>query len=310
MQKSIPMTADDTRRKKAAIEAEHAPWTAYNINLGHGIETAPQFACPHLRLRRVVQTIADLGGKPWEELRILDLASLEGIFALEFASHGAQVLAIEGREPNNARARFAAEVLGLSSVEFVTDDVRNLSEKKYGRFDVVLCSGILYHLPGDEGCEFIRSIAGVCLRLAIIDTHVGLQEKSSCSWEGRRYQGIAYSEHSANDTSAAKMSRTCASIDNNESFWLTKPSLLNLLRDVGFSSISEILRPKSFADFADRLTLAAMRGERQRIAMSPELEQTEEPDWPEGSSLPPHPSQAKPVAPLVRIARAYRRIRG
>src|SRR5579871_6135865 len=137
------MIADEIKRKKSAIETKHGPWTAYNIDLGHGIQTAPHLSCAHLRLRRVVQTVADHAAKPWDQLRILDLASLEGIFALEFASHGARVVAIEGREANNARAQFAAEALGLSNVEFVTDDVRNLSERKYGRFDVVLCSGIL-----------------------------------------------------------------------------------------------------------------------------------------------------------------------
>jgi hypothetical protein len=256
----------------------------------------------------VVQTIADLAGKPWEELRILDLASLEGIFALEFASHGAQVVAIEGREQNNVRARFAAEALGLSNVDFITDDVRNLSEKKYGRFGVVLCSGILYHLQGVEGCKLIRSIADVCTRLAIIDTHVALQEKSSFSWLGRNYFGALYREHSAQDTPNAKSRRTCASLDNNDSFWLTKPSLLNLLRDTGFSSVSEILRPKSFADFADRMTFAAIKGEPQRIAMSPELLRIAEPDWPEGSPLPPHPSQASPTHPLTRLATAFRKM--
>jgi hypothetical protein len=154
-----------------------------------------------------------------------------------------------------------------------------------------LCSGILYHLPGEQGCQFIRSIADVCARLTIIDTHVGLREDASISWAGGTYHGTLYSEHPAGDKVATKMARTCASLDNNSSFWLTKPSLLNLLRDVGFTSVSEILRPRSFADFVDRLTFAAIKGEPQRIAVSPELEQTPEPDWPEGSPLEPHPSQ-------------------
>src|ERR1700722_16918965 len=123
------MTENEIRKRKAAIEAEFGHWTTNNIPLGHGIETAPQFACAHLLLRRVTQTIADLSGKPWNQLRILDLGSLEGIFALEFASQGAQVVAIEGRESNNVHSRFAAEALGMSNVEFVTDDVRNLSQE-------------------------------------------------------------------------------------------------------------------------------------------------------------------------------------
>lgn len=49
--------------------------------------------------------------KPWNQLRILDLGGLEGIYSLEFACHGAEVVSIEGRESNNAHSRFAAQVL-------------------------------------------------------------------------------------------------------------------------------------------------------------------------------------------------------
>src|SRR5438552_1298143 len=141
------MNEDEIRERKAAIEAQFGPWASDNIPLGYGIETSPQHTHPHLRLRRIVQTIADLSVKPWDQLHILDLGSLEGFYGLEFASHGAHVVGIEGRESNNVHARFSAEVLGLSNIEFITDDVRNLSQAKYGRFDVVFCAGILYHLP-------------------------------------------------------------------------------------------------------------------------------------------------------------------
>lgn len=65
----------------------------------------------HLLLRRITQTITDLTNKPWPQLRILDLGSLERVFALEFASHGAQVVAIEGREINNEKALTRAQYL-------------------------------------------------------------------------------------------------------------------------------------------------------------------------------------------------------
>jgi 2-polyprenyl-3-methyl-5-hydroxy-6-metoxy-1,4-benzoquinol methylase len=108
----------------------------------------------HLRLRRITQTIADLSGKPWHELRVLDLGSLEGLFAMEFASRGAKVVAIEGRAVNHEKARFAAEQKGLRDIEFVTEDVRNFSKERFGVFDVVVCSGLLYHLPGTDACRF------------------------------------------------------------------------------------------------------------------------------------------------------------
>jgi hypothetical protein len=245
----------------------------------------------HFRLRRIIQTIGDMSVKPWHQLRILDLGSLEGLFALECALRGAAVVGIEGREANNARARVAAEAMKLSNVEFVTDDVRNLSKCKYGQFDVVICSGILYHLPGEDGCWFIRSIADVCTRLTIIDTHIGLRPSVPISWEGKKYYGTLYTEHSENDSPATKLGRTWSSLDNNTSFWITKPSLLNLLRDVGFTSVSEVLRPQSFADFSDQFTFAAIKGTSERIELSPQLEDAPEPDVPEISTLRPHVSQ-------------------
>jgi SAM-dependent methyltransferase len=290
------MNEDEIRKRKATIEAQFGPWTADNIPLGYGIATNPQRACPHLLLRRVIQTMADLSVKPWDQLRILDLGSLEGIYALEFASRGAQVVGIEGRESNNAHARFAAEALGLSHrIEFITDDVRNLCQEKYGRFDVVFCSGVLYHLPGADACRLLSSIAQVCKRLTIIDTHVGLRAESSISWEGHTYFGFLYKEHSPDDTPDVKAGRKWASLDNVTSFWFTKPSLLNVLRDVGFTCAFEVISPQSFAVWSDRLTFASTIGERQPSSMSPELGLAPEPDWPEHSTLAPFPSQA--VAP-------------
>ena len=124
---------------------------------------------------------------PWNRLRILDLGSLERVYSLEFASHGAEVVGIEGRESSNVHTRFAAAALGLANVEFFTDDVRNLSQEKYGRFDVVFCSDILYHLPGFDACEFLSMIARICERLTIINTQAeaSLTDQSSFDWRGK-----------------------------------------------------------------------------------------------------------------------------
>lgn len=295
------MNEQELRTRKAELEAQFGPWTAASIPLAHGIVTNPQRAGPHLLLRRTVQAIADLSLKPWNQLRILDLGSLEGFYSLEFASHGAEVVAVEGRESNNAHARFTAEALGFQNVKFITDDVRNLSPEKYGHFDVVFCSGILYHLAGADACRFLASIKQVCLRLTIIDTHVGLKPDHTIRWAGHSYSGFAYREHAPEDTPEMRASRRWASLDNETSFWFTRPSLLNLLRDVGFTSALEILNPNSFSDYSDRLTFAAIIGERQTSSMSPELAFAPEADWPEHSTLAPHPAQVvTPARPLWR----------
>lgn len=298
------MNEQELRARKAEIEAQFGPWTC-NVPLGHGLETNPQAARPHLRLRRAIQAIADTAGKPWDKLRIVDLGSLEGLYALEFASHGAQVVAIEGRESNNVHARFAAQALECRNVEFITDDVRNLSPEKYGQFDVVFCSGILYHLDGADACQLLASIRKVCKRLTIVDTHVGLKSEHSIRWEGRSYSGFAYGEFAADAAPEVKANAKWASLDNDRSFWFTKPSLLNLLRDVGFTSVFEILSPQSLSDYSDRLTFAAIIGERQISSMSPELAVTAEPDWPEHSTLTPFPAQT-----VTTTRRLWRRVAG
>ena len=295
------MNEQEIRTRKVEIEAQFGPWTAHNIPLAHGIATNPQRPGPHPLLRKAVQTISDLSTKPWNQLRILDLASLEGFFSLEFASHGAEVVAIEGRESNNAHARFAAEVLGFRNVEFITDDVRNLSPEKYGQFDVVFCSGILYHLTGADACRFVASIKQVCNRLTIINTHIGLRPDHAIHWEGHTYSGFVYREHGPKDTPEMKAGSKWASLDNETSFWFTKPSLLNLLRAVGFTSAFEILNP-SGSVYSDRLTFAAISGKSQTVSMSPELALVREPEWPEHSSVSPHPAQATASSPWRRVA--------
>jgi hypothetical protein len=133
--------------------------------------------------------------------------------------------------------------MSLSGVGFVTDDVRNFSRARFGTFDVVLCSGILYHLPGEDGCRLIHSIAEACTCLTIIDTHVGLKPDVKIGYAGRSYYGVSYHEHDPADSAELRLSRSWASLDNASSFWITQPSLMNLLRDAGFSSVFEVLRP-------------------------------------------------------------------
>ena len=58
---------------------------------------------------------------------------------------------IEPRDEWLRRANAEKTSLKLDSVSFIKDDVRNFTKNKYGRFDVVLCLGLLYHLDAPEG---------------------------------------------------------------------------------------------------------------------------------------------------------------
>ena len=97
------------------IVEEHGPWTAMAIRMAPGQHTI-EGAQPDRRLKRLLQTVTDSAKKPISELRVLDLACLEGHYAIEFASHGAEVVGIEIRDAHLAKARFIKNQLNLDKL--------------------------------------------------------------------------------------------------------------------------------------------------------------------------------------------------
>jgi len=284
------------------IRERYGDWTAMSIHLGNGRYTkAPEG--PDRRLRRFVQTVADLAGKPIESLRVLDLACLEGHYAVEFALQGASVVGIEGRQSNLQRALFAAHTLSLENVTFHLDDVRNLSAQRYGHFDVVLCAGIFYHLDAPDLFDFARRIHEVCDRMAVFETFVSLRPSETFEHEGHIYKGLYYVEHDPNASSQERSKNFWASLENSRSVWLTRPSLLNLLSHCGFTSIFECHAPTMVDVSADRHTFVAMRGKRVEILSSPLTEAHCNEDLPEDRCTRVHPIQHE-SGPLHRLAKS------
>jgi SAM-dependent methyltransferase len=233
------------------------------------------------RLRCFVQAISDLAGKPLNELRVLDLACYEGHYSIELALQGAQVVGIEIREANLNKARFLKENLRLDNIEFYQDDVRNLSEAKYGRFDAILCAGFLYHLDSPAVFEAIENIYSVCDRLAIFETFISLKPAVSQTYKGKTYWGNYYIEHAETDSADEKYKDLWSSIDNPQSFWLTRPSLFNALEHAGFTSAFVQTNPSLEGQPADRDTIIALKGKTARIHSSPMTDQEIHRDWTE-----------------------------
>ncbi len=248
------------------IVAEHGEWTAMAIDLGQGRSTRPPAA--DWRLRRIVQVAADLLGKPLSQARVLDLACLEGHYGIELAMHGATVVGIEIREANIIKARYAQQQLGLENIEFIRDDVRNISREKLGGFDIVICSGILYHLDIPDVFELVRRMHEICDRMVVIDTQIALNPRVTVSDNGRTYSGLRYREHDEGAPREEKYEDLWASIDNDQSFWFTHPSLCNLIADAGFTSMLRVENPDMPATAVDRQTYVAVKNRRADILSS------------------------------------------
>lgn len=140
----LPFSAADLR----ARVAELGPWF-HNIELAPGIATrgiapapGPQPADHPLRRWQVYREVlpADMRG-----MRVLDLGSADGFFALEMARRGALVLAQDSWGAMIARLRFAAQAAGLQ--DRIWTRVGELTAIRPGeRYDAVLALGLLYHL--------------------------------------------------------------------------------------------------------------------------------------------------------------------
>ena len=260
---------------------KYGEWTAYDIQLADNVYTYQQ-RYPFFQLSDTVQMIRDFSKRNFSDLRIVDLACLEGQYAIEFGIQGATVIGIEGREANIQKAIFAKEVLGVNNTTFIQDDVRNLSVEKYGLFDVVFCSGILYHLDVPDVFNFLDSIAQVCNGFAIIDTHISINPTVSFVHNNYTYNGEYYIEHTQNSSKEERLNLKWASLDNEKAFWLTKASLYNYLKRSGFSYILEKPRTDGgHTNAGERITILAFKSDSATLFTSPITNHSKNLDFPE-----------------------------
>lgn len=216
-----------------------------------------------VKVRRVMQLIADLARRPFQDLRILDLGCGEGVYAIEAGLRGAQVLALDARTERMDEGAACAKRHGLSNVRFQQEDVRRVTRATHGEFDVVLLLGLLYHL--DEPMPVIENIHGLCTGVLVVDTLISLAPDT----ELRGYRGQRVREHDDADSAETRRGKVLKSIDNTFSFRFTRESLVRALRDAGFTTVVECRAPLEPGKADDRITLAALKGEGVRLATYP-----------------------------------------
>jgi len=222
-----------------------------------------------VKVRRVLQIASDLARVPFEQLRILDLACGEGVYSIEAALRGAEVVAVDGRTERMQEGESAANRLGLSKLKFQQHDVRAVTQQTHGEFDAVCFLGILYHLDAKDIFPVIANIQKMCRHMLIIDTHIALQKQDTFEHEGHVYEGMKVREHNDDDSEEVRKSRVLMSLDNTWSFWFTPSSLVRMLVDSGFTSVFSCEAPLEHGKPENRVTLAAIKGDPVRISTYP-----------------------------------------
>jgi len=156
---------------------------------------------------------ADLSGRT-----VLDIGTASGFFAFECARRGASVTAIDiwdGGLFNTLK-----EALGLSA-EYVQRNIYDL-DATFGRFDIVICTSLLLHLPDILGA--LQKISLVCAHMAIVATAFlddeACRSRPHIEFVGAIGKGVDGSEYG--------------------SYWLMSPmALQRMLATVGFSRVEE-----------------------------------------------------------------------
>ena len=110
------------------------------------------------------------GARPRAGLRALDLACHEGWFAHQLRALGVdEVLGIDARASHVEDARQVTRAAGLDGLRFEQADVHGLQA---GRFDLVLCLGLIYHLEDPVGALRVARAHTADDGLCLIETQV------------------------------------------------------------------------------------------------------------------------------------------
>jgi SAM-dependent methyltransferase len=228
-------------------------WTAHNIRLTPAVTTLPgqpDMFETDMRLHAILRMLRLLYHGQLEGRRVVDLGCLEGGFALALARQGCEVVGIEARAANIAKAQLVREHFNLRNLEFRLGDVKEVTSDRFGVFDVTLALGILYHL--DDPVSWLIQLGEITRAVLIIESHfapdadvdlaelepsiANLGEVARLAVDGLEVEGRWFFEF---DESVDKESQLWASYSNSSSFWLTKESLLRVLRRAGFDVVLE-----------------------------------------------------------------------
>ena len=234
----------DTHAPAAPLPPGVAGFTAHNIELPDGRQTAPEHELlaatsqlqGMLRSASALMPVTDPDTPP----RVVDLGCLEGGYSVEFARHGYDALGIEARQQSFNRCEFVRRELGLANLRFAHDDVRNVAA--YGPFEITFCCGLLYHM--EDPAAFLELIASVTTRLLILHTHYATIEPQTEYPLGplTTHEGLLgrwYQEFPPSMSKEVMEQQLWASWGNPVSFWPERKHLLQAIHKAGFPLVYE-----------------------------------------------------------------------
>ena len=193
----------------------------HSLDLGNGLFAPGQVSLDALRRQVGLLHFPELTDQSF-----LDLGSWDGFYAFEAEQRGAaRVLATDsfswnGMGWSNKQGFLLARDILHSQVEDMDIDIMDVCPERVGQFDVVLFSGMLYHMR--DPIKALQNAASVCKKQLIVETAVGMED--------------------VKEPVLAYLPRVHGEEQSN--FWRPNPALVNLwLKELGFRKIDYRVNP-------------------------------------------------------------------
>lgn len=150
-----------TREQAEALVASR-PWWYHRFEIFPGVIT-PGVYDPRETLERL-RLPADLRGQ-----RILEIGPADGYFTKQLTIRGASVTALDYVEKDFCGFSVMEQLHG-AAFDFRRGNIYDISRLGFQPFDLVLCLGVLYHLP--DMLRALNILRGICGERLIVETLV------------------------------------------------------------------------------------------------------------------------------------------
>lgn len=188
---------------------------------------------------RIKWAIEQFGGA--RDFTALELGPLEGGHSYMLERQGAaSVLAIEANVRAYLKCLITKELLGLQRVNFLCGDFVEYLRSTTNRFDVIVASGVLYHMR--DPVELLALMAAHADNL-----FVWTQYYDESMVRGKSKRALKFSSHKSAESAGfrytahrqeypRRLSGFCGGSESY-SIWLSRPDLLGALAHVGFKDV-------------------------------------------------------------------------
>ncbi len=187
---------------------------------------------------RIIEFFTEVKGRTF-----LDIGGADGYEGRALSARGAaSAVTLEGKESLYQHALKAAKLFSHPNHAVIRGDARVIDELGLGRFDVVCCFGLLYHMSNPF--NLLKRIAHVADDLLLLETHVApegwaeglllpkhrgtlMRGMRTLYLDSQRFEGRICMHRG--DQSHSK-----GSLEQRWTFWLSQASLVKALTRSGF----------------------------------------------------------------------------